>query len=549
MNLLNVIFLKFKKSLWFVLILGVFNSLLNGGLLVFISNTISGKEIPFFNQNKALVFVAIILSSLICSKLFQTYMVKLTNNLLFDFELSLLNKLKFSSFTDFQKLGSENVYTAINDTKTLAFVPEAFMNAFNSLIIILCCFAYLIFISPVGAIVVVFTMGLLLVFYIVRNKKIEDQLNKLRDLQNIYYRYIQDLVQGFKELKMGANRNNNIFEHFLIKNRRNGRDISVKTSVAYNDNELTGIYSWYVIFGLILFILPLFVHFDASKTTIFLVTILYLMGPVAIMITLIPTYTAIKIAVERLNVFDRKISFLEIEGDQSVSEEEVNGFRQIEFNSVGYSYYANASKEQLFTLDAINLKIEKGELIFVTGGNGSGKSTFGYLLSGLFKPDSGKILLNNIEIQDGQEQLYRDYISAIFTDNHLFNENYDQFDLSANNEELVKYIRLMKMEDVIKLDAKTNKISNHLSKGQRKRLALIYVLLENKPLLVLDEWAAEQDPLFRNYFYKEILPELGRMGKTIIAITHDDEYYAYASRVVKFNYGKIVSDERILVSQ
>ena len=78
-----------------------------------------------------------------------------------------------------------------------------------------------------------------------------------------------------------------------------------------------------------------------------------------------------------------------------------------------------------------------------------------------------------------------------------------------------------------------------LSTGQRKRLAIIAAILEEKPILVLDEWAADQDPYFRKKFYTELLPLIKDMGHSIIAVTHDDKYYSYADKLYKMEYGRL----------
>jgi ABC-type siderophore export system fused ATPase/permease subunit len=192
----------------------------------------------------------------------------------------------------------------------------------------------------------------------------------------------------------------------------------------------------------------------------------------------------------------------------------------------------------------LNLEIKKGEVIFVTGGNGSGKSTFVNLITGLYQPTAGKVWFNNQVVKKEWYSYYSDQISAIFTSNYLFSENYDGFDLKNQNKKLTQYIELMKMSGIVRINEAKNRLETKLSKGQQKRLAMIYAMLEEKEILVLDEWAAEQDPHFREYFYTELIPELHRAGKTIIVITHDDAYYSGAERLIKFDYGKIISDKK-----
>jgi len=542
MGFLDTLIKKSKQAIGYVVVLGVFNSLLNGGLLIFINSTIAGKPFPVFPQYNWLIFIVIVTASLVCSRYFQAYMIRLTNNILFDFELTILTKLRHASYEDFESLGNEKVYTAINDTKVLAHAPEVFMNAFNAFVVILCCFGYLFWIAPLGAAFVLLVMAALLVFYIVRNKAIEADLNRQRDLQNVYYKHLEDLLHGFKELKMSIVRNLSIFDNFLIKNREAGRNISIGTSVKYMDNELIGSYSWYIVMGITMFVLPVMFHLDIAKTSAFLITILYLIGPIAIILTLVPTYTAVKISVQRLNVFDSMLDALDSHTAATVNLAD-EPFDSIRFEGVSYRY--DKGKEQGFHLEPFDLAIQRGEIVFVTGGNGSGKSTFGYLLSGLYRPYSGKIYLNDREISDKNYVNYSDSMSAVFTTNYLFNDNYDGFELTAANEQLSEYIELMDMGKILKLDGEQKTLGKKYSKGQQKRLALIYALLENKEVIVLDEWAAEQDPRFRRYFYQQVLPLLKEKGKTIIAITHDDDYYDCATRIIKFNYGKIVSDSPV----
>jgi cyclic peptide transporter len=543
MEFLKLIFKKSKYFILFIVLLGIVNSILNSGLLLFINNTVSQKPIPFFPENAGTVFLAIILTSLVVSQRFQVFMIRLTNDILFEFEVSILQKLRYASFEDFEKLGKEKVYTAINDSRVLANVPQLFINSFNSLIMVLCCLGYMFWISPVGGLVVLGVLTTLLIVYLLRNRRAEKDLNELRDLQTSYYVHLRDLLEGFREIKMSVKRNDTIFNRFLLKNRIKSKAISINTAVRYMNNELTGSYSWYIVLGVIMFILPQIFNFTIGQVSSFMIIILYLIGPVAGLITFIPIVTRVKIALNRLNEYetllDANIKGKIMHGDM----QDINSqFQQIEFRDVTYEYY-DKEKERIFVLGPLNVTISQGEKIFITGGNGSGKTTFVKLLTGLYKPVSGEILLNGHVISDKNLPYYRDQISAIFTDNYLFEENYNEFDLDKHNAKLRAYIEVMKLTDIIRTNETNYELSRSLSQGQRKRLAMIMALMEARQIIVLDEWAAEQDPQFRAYFYRKILPYLLDNDKTIIAITHDDNYYHLAGRIIKFDYGKIVSDD------
>lgn len=542
MELLRLILSRSKMFFLLIIILGVVNSVLNSGLLLFINNTITQTPLPYFPENDWMVFLGVLVVSLVVSQRFQVYMIRLTNNILYEFEISIMQKLRYASYEDFQKLGSEKVYTAINDARALGNVPQLFVNTFNSFIMAVCCIAYMFWVSTVGGFLVIAIMSFLLVVYLVRNKRAERDLNQLRDLQNDYYKYLRDLMLGFKEVKMSILRNDNIFIKFLVRNRNESRGLSQSTSIRYMNNELTGSYSWYIVLGVIIFVLPKFFGLSINETSAFIVTVLYLIGPIAGLITFLPIVTQVKIALSRLNQYDQLLDSKSksriMHGDTTPINAE---FSSIEFRDVCYSYF-DEDKQSVFEFGPVNLKIKAGEKIFITGGNGSGKTTFVKLLTGLYFPTSGEILLNDHLINHRNYPYYRDQISAIFTDNHIFDENYNEFDFGTDNLKLASYIEVMKLTDKINSDNGSYLINGDLSQGQRKRLAMIIAMMETRDIMVLDEWAAEQDPEFRAYFYNKVLNHLTENGKTIVAITHDDAYFNLADRIIKFDFGKISKD-------
>lgn len=533
------IFQKQSKLFYFsIIMLGVISSIIYSSILVFINRTVSGEPLDYFPEYNWQIFLGLVAVSFLCSKLFQNYMVRISNDILFDIELSIVNKVRQTTYETFEKLGSQRIYTAISDTRMLGRLPDAFINLINSSIIILCGIGYLFWISPIGGLCILLTMAALLTFYVLRNSSIERELNVVRDLHDEYYSYLKELLYGFKQMKMSTDRSRNIFEKFLSSNRLKGKKMSISASQKYVDNELTGTYSWYIVLGAIMFILPEFSSFDNSLVSVFIMVVLFMMAPVANLIMFLPFYTSVKIALERIYKLE---SELDCEDDTpNLEAAQCMDYNEIRFEDVVYKYIDDQNKA--FTIGPLNLTFIKGETVFITGGNGAGKSTFINILTGLYKPENGRILLDGYEISDGDYVKYRNGTSAIFTDHRLFNENYDGFDLNRLSAPLNQFVEMMRLEKVLTIDASRGIIENKLSKGQQKRLALIYELLANKSLLVLDEWAAEQDPQFRAYFYQDLLQELKKMGKTVIAVTHDDDYFHYADRVIKFDYGKVTSD-------
>ena len=207
--------------------------------------------------------------------------------------------------------------------------------------------------------------------------------------------------------------------------------------------------------------------------------------------------------------------------------------------------YVDKFSEATFKIGPIDFSLHPGELVFITGGNGSGKSTFLRVLAGLYPPDSGQIRLNGQLISDETRDKYRSLMSAIFFDYHLFRKLYGIPDPEpAEVDQLLRQFRLDTKTGVTNGEFRTLDLSG----GQRRRLALIVSLLEKRPILLLDEWTAEQDPEFRRKFYDELLPDLMRAGATVVVITHDDRYLNelhLPARRIHMDEGRIVEQHSI----
>ncbi|MFY0256193.1 cyclic peptide export ABC transporter [Chitinophaga sp. 30R24] len=522
-----------------LLFLGLINAVWSSVLLLFINGKIAGEQTPFMNNYDWRIYVALIVSSFITSRFFQVYMIRLTYDLGNDLALSIFQKLRFSNYEEYTELGEDKVRTAMADVVVLQRFPQAFIETFNAAVMVLIGLGYLFWVNTISALVVFAVLIILGTLYYLRNMVIQRDLNKARDLANVYQQNVNDFLRGFREVKMSTKRSDNIYHDFLVTNRNKVKELTVKSILKLMGNELIGNYSWYMMLGMVLFAIPVLLHTSIHDSSSFVITLLFLMGPVSIVITEIKEFTMMQIAIARINQFNELLKAAELiemgHGDMTPIN---TTFESIRFEDVVYEYF-DEKKKETFRLQPLNIDIRKGDCIFVTGGNGSGKSTFIHLLTGLYVPCSGRIYLNDVLIDQSNYPYYRNQLSAIFTDCHLFSENYDRFALQ-DNEQLKFLINEMQLKDVIKIDEEKNRISTNLSKGQQKRLALICLLLEDKDVIVLDEWAAEQDPSFRAIFYKEIIPELKRKGKTVIAVTHDDQYFHCAEKVVKFDYGTIV---------
>jgi putative ATP-binding cassette transporter len=290
--------------------------------------------------------------------------------------------------------------------------------------------------------------------------------------------------------------------------------------------------------GLLLFAVPKFVPVSTPVLSAYILTSTYLISPFNNILQRLPALLRVNTSVEKIERMGLALAS-QAEINSTVKLPDTAQWETLELNRVIHSY-PGEKEDSNFSLGELNLKFHPGQLVFIIGGNGSGKSTLAKLITGLYIPESGKILLDGQPITEENREWYRQHFSAIFSDFYLFERL-----LGMTNHDLDKqaaeYLREFHLEN--KVQVKDGVLSTTaLSQGQRKRLALLTAYLEDRPIYLFDEWASDQDPFFRDIFYKQLLPELKRRGKTVFVISHDDRYFDLADRAIKLDYGKVEYD-------
>jgi putative ATP-binding cassette transporter len=308
-----------------------------------------------------------------------------------------------------------------------------------------------------------------------------------------------------------------------------------------------------VLLGFLLFGVPSLGVVDPSVLTASILAVLYMMGPLTMLINILPIVAEGKTALARLAEF----GFLLDDTQDSPKEPSAAGtgesssakpWTRIELKDVKMNYRDNESSAD-FVLGPINMTIHAGELVYVIGGNGSGKSTLGKVLSGLYAPTEGHIALDGQVIDDDARERYRNLFSAVFTDFHLFNRIIGPDGENGSIELARQYLDTLKLAGKVEINGKTYSTTRALSTGQRKRLALLCAYIEDRPIYILDEWAADQDPVFKRFFYEVLVPDLKSRGKCVVIITHDDQYFKLADRVIRLDSGRIFSDTAMCAVQ
>jgi putative ATP-binding cassette transporter len=324
---------------------------------------------------------------------------------------------------------------------------------------------------------------------------------------------------------------------------RTAANIKIKTQAETFKMIVTSQISMYVLLGAVVFVAPQFSEAlggaALTKTT---TALMFIVGACFGLVQSIPVLLNANAAADRIVQLEAAMR-----ATAKIEAREIpmaKAFNKIEMRKIMFRYVDRFS-EAAFQIGPIDFTLRPGELVFITGGNGSGKSTLLRVLSGLYPPDSGEITLDGKRIDQYSRDEYRALMSAIFFDYHLFRRLYGIRDPEPG--EIDRLLTLFRLADKTGLtDGEFRTLE--LSGGQRRRLALIVSLLEKRPILLLDEWTAEQDPEFRRKFYEELLPDLMRAGATVVVITHDDRYLDelnLPARRIRMDEGRIVEQRTI----
>lgn len=525
------------KNIIYLILYAIPNTILSFGIIYIMNNVISGGK-GFLTDYMGIVFASIVIYTYLLNIVFQKKINKYSFEILYENEKTIFDKILKTPLITLEKLGSQRFYTAIEDLRIFSSFPEVVTHSINSLLMLLLCMVYLFTLSISGALVVIALIVLIAVFYFFVISAMSQNVGILRRYNEHYYRYVDDVIKGFKGFKLSSQRRHNLMSNHLSPNRESAKELDFNINYTFLSIKLISQYGLYLVIGAILFLFPEIGILKREDIISYVVILLFIAGPINNLINMQNIYTRLMVANTRIKKF--LIDFDVTEIDIADGIEALENFDNLEFNNISFSYN-NDIQEKPFGLGPINTTIGKGETIFIIGGNGSGKSTFINILTGLYPPSEGEIILNGVN--DDKSISIQNLISAVFTDNHIFSHNYDDYSLEGN-EDYQELLKIMELDKVVS-DDKEESARRSFSKGQGKRMSLILALLENKPIIVLDEWAADQDPHFRRYFYEHLLPRLKKEGKTIIAVTHDDAYFKYADRIMKFDYGQIIMDKKV----
>ncbi len=451
--------------------------------------------------------------------------------------LRILGKLKTTDLLGLEAIDKGIFYSALAmDATTISYSTTLAVNAVSSVIMLSFIIVYIGVMSTKALFISVGIVSFMVLLYLRNEKQIASSLQKSATCENTFMDNLDGLLNGFKELKMNRRKYQDFSEGELDKVIDASTDQRVEAGLRLNVTLLLSQSFLLFSIGGILFFLP---QLDKSEIPIIpklVALIIFTAGPITDFAMAIPAISRAEAAINNIRTLEGLIDLGQSRNEQICDEQDIDdlSWNKIVMEDVFFQF-PKKENGRPFTIGPMNLEFHKGEITFIVGGNGSGKSTFLKVLASLYPLSSGHIRLDDTEITPYNKASYRNIFSVIFTDYYLFKR---LIGIDQPDNQLVATL-LSQMELTDKTSIENGMITNrNLSTGQKKRLTLIVSVLEDKPVMIFDEWAADQDPVFRKFFYNVLLPELKAKGKTIIAVTHDDNYFHAADRIYKMEYGR-----------
>jgi putative ATP-binding cassette transporter len=525
------------------IIAGLIAGVSNTGLLALINKALS--QTGSSTTRAIWAFVALCAIMLISRCASSISLARLARGAIYELRMKLCRSIIAAPLRQLEELGAPRLLATLTDdvpsiSSALTVIPLICMH----IAVVVTCLIYLAWLSWTVFLAVIAFMVFGVLSYYLPFRKAYSYFEANRHGWDQLFKHFQALMQGTKELKLHHQRREAFFNESLDTTANTIRTDGQKADMIHAIASGWGQLLVFVLIGLLLFVGPTFGQINQQTLIGYTLIVLYMMTPLEVLLNLLPT-------LGRANVGLRKVDQLGLSLRSQLRENieapvAATSYEGLELENVTHTYRREGIEES-FVCGPIDLSFNTSEIVFLIGGNGSGKTTLAKLLTGLYAPETGKVRLNGELITDATRENYRQLFSTVFSDFYLFDTL-----LGLNGPDLDSQTRyyLSHLQLAHKVNVADRKLSTtELSQGQRKRLALLTAYLEDRPFYVFDEWAADQDPYFKEIFYLQLLPELKAKGKTVLVISHDDRYYYMADRIIKLDYGKLISETANLITE
>ncbi|QSQ26357.1 cyclic peptide export ABC transporter [Pyxidicoccus parkwayensis] len=539
MNLLLLLLRRSRGAVILAVCFGLVTGAASAGLIAHI-NAVLASGGTLADRGTVLGFMALgvlMLGARIASQLLLT---RLQTGTTFALRDELSQRILATPLRRLEELGTHRLLATLVDdvqsvTQGLLCLPPLLINGG----IILGCLTWLAVMSRVVFFALLIFAILGVASYLLPTRRIVGLLRESRRTDDRFFRDLRSLTNGLKELKLHRERRAAFLTQELFPTAEELKQLQVRVSTLHTFTTSWGMSLFFFFIGLLLFALPGIAPVSPSTLVGYTLAVLYLQQPLDSTMTLLPMLGAGTVALQHIDALAL--------ASPAPTEETLPPARltasPARIDLVGVTHaYRREGEDTPFTLGPIHLTLRPGEVLFVVGGNGSGKTTLAKLITGLYAPESGELRVDGKPVAEAEREQYRQLFSTVFSDFHLF-DTLLGLAPGAVAERARAYLQRLQLDRKVRIDASGALSTTELSAGQRKRLALLTAYLEDRPVYLFDEWAADQDPMFKEVFYRELLPDLKAAGKAVVVISHDNRYFDVADRLVRLDSGAIVADE------
>ncbi len=538
MNLIRFLIRSSWQLLLGSILAGVVSGLAGAAIIAVIHEGMNGTD---SSSMLGWIFLALALLVAVTKALSEILLTRLGQSTISELRMQLSRRILQAPLRQFEELGSHRLLAALSDdTDVIAQAYVQLPLICVNLATTIGCLAYLGWLSWPLLILVLAFMGLGSITFNLQEQRALRYFKQARETNDALFGHFRSIMAGIKELQLHRPRREAFLGTLLQRTVSKYQRDFVGGMTVYSIASSWGTFLFYAVIGVILFLWPSWRDLPFETVVGATLVLLYMMGPFAQIIELLPGVGRANIALKKIETLGLSLAAsAPILAGEAGSDTglDPSGWRCLELSNVTHRYYREG-EDSSFTVGPINLRFSPGEVTFLIGGNGSGKTTLAMLLLGLYTPESGTVCLDGVPIEDANREAYRQLFSTVFSDFCLFDSllGLQKEDLDA---EALMYLERLQLRSKVQIEQGAFS-TQALSQGQRKRLALLTAYVEDRPFYVFDEWAADQDPLFRKVFYTELLPDLKARGKTVFVITHDDQYFPLADRWIRMDYGMIV---------
>ena len=514
-----------------VIFVGAVGGLANAMILVAIATAVYNLYTGESNTQLFLTFILLLTLMVLTQRVLYRRWVAQLEGAVEKTRNELCEKLTVTDLKALENLDKGEVYNRL--TQEMANISQFGVYLIKGIqgvfIVIFISFYILQIFAPALIIIAGLILTAALIYLTIINK-VYSKYEELNKKEINYFNWIGDVLYGSKEIKLNSSRREHI-QSAGEKISEELKETKLKIGAHYNKSVVFTNAFFYFLFGAVLFVIPALFEVNTDTMLVLTAVTIYLTDPISNIVMVVPLFQKVALSISFIGHLENSLNNSAEEDD---IKNKIASFNKIEVKDAVYRY---TIEEDEFLLGPVSLEINRGEITFVTGGNGSGKTTLLKILLSFYKPEEGVVLLDGEDVSAKQKD-YREMFSCIFSDFHLFEKAYG---INPNLLPIVnENLKQFNLHNRVKLNG--NKFSTiNLSTGQKKRLALAIALAEEKDIYILDEWAAEQDPEYRDYFYNSLLHELKARGKTLIVVSHDGRYFNVADKIIRMDYGKINS--------